>query len=249
MYLDGYVIPAHETAFVATITRQLLHKRLGHIRKGRLNTLVRLKLADGIPVNGSEDVPDVCEYCIAGKQHRDPFPSSTGHRATELLALIHSDLHRPLPVTPGNQWKYWITFIDDHSRFKVIYLLRNKSDAFEAFKEYVAEVEWKLGVKVIKLRDDKGGKYVGNKFNAWCKEQGITQQRTVRATPSQNGVAEWLNQTLAEGVITMLNQANLPDYFWAPAVLYLANIHCVPPPKVSVSRNLGFRIRETSKFV
>lgn len=25
--------------------------------------------------------------------------------------------------------------------------------------------------------------------------------------------------------------------------------HCVPPPQVSVSRNLEFRIRETSKFV
>ena len=46
----------------------------------------------------------------------------------------------------------------------------------------------------------------------------------MRATPQQNGVAERLNRTLAEGVIAMLNQAKLPKSYWGAAVLYLTSI-------------------------
>ena len=36
---------------------------------------------------------------------------------------------------------YFITFIDDYSRFGYAYMMKYKSEAFEKFKEYRAEVE------------------------------------------------------------------------------------------------------------
>ncbi|KAI0038011.1 hypothetical protein FA95DRAFT_1474291, partial [Auriscalpium vulgare] len=58
----------------------------------------------------------ICEPCLAGKMHANPFPSST-HRARAPLHLIHSDVHGPLPVrTPSaSGYRYWVTFIDDHT--------------------------------------------------------------------------------------------------------------------------------------
>ena len=97
-------------------------------------------LADGLIVDADSDIPDTCEHCIAGKQHRDPFPHISENRSTELLGRIHTDLHGPVPKTPGG-FRYWVTFIDDYSRFKRIVLLKKKSDTFPAFKEFIAEAE------------------------------------------------------------------------------------------------------------
>ena len=35
----------------------------------------------------------------------------------------------------------FITFIDDYSRYRYVYLMRHKFEAFEKFREYKAEVE------------------------------------------------------------------------------------------------------------
>lgn len=94
--------------------------------------------------------------------------------------------------------------------------------------------ERKLGKKVKELHDDKGGEYIGRNFNKWCEKNGINCQHMVQATPQQNGVAEHLNRTLAEGVIAMLSQAKLPPSFWGATVLYLTDIlNATPSSSVS----------------
>ena len=37
--------------------------------------------------------------------------------------------------------KFYVTFIDDYSRFTRVYLLRNKEKAFDMFLSYKVEVE------------------------------------------------------------------------------------------------------------
>jgi len=65
------------------------------------------------------------------------FLSSTNYNCSP-LALIHSDLHGPLPVATYQDYKYWITFIDDFTCFKAVYLLKTKSHTFNVFKKYKA---------------------------------------------------------------------------------------------------------------
>ncbi|KAJ2929055.1 hypothetical protein H1R20_g8038, partial [Candolleomyces eurysporus] len=222
--LDGTTLNNYEHAYVTQrISKDLLHQQLGHIGQKRINKLIKQKLGTGIIVKPNTDIPDTCEHCIAGKQHRNPFPDLSEHRSTELLGRVHSDLHGPLIQTPSG-FKYWITFIDDHSRFKEVHLLKSKDEASQHFKEYIAKVERQTGKLVKEIRDDKGGEYMSKDFINWCKGKGITQQHTVTATPQQNGVSERLNCTLAEGVVAMLNQALLPLSFWGAATLYYTDI-------------------------
>ena len=42
-------------------------------------------------------------------------------------------------------YEYFITFIDDYSRYGYVYLMKRKSEAFEKFKEFRTEVENQLG--------------------------------------------------------------------------------------------------------
>ena len=49
--------------------------------------------------------------------------------------------------------------------------LRNKSEAFEKFKWYLARVEKGIG-KILKcLRSDRGGEFMSHEFNYFCIER------------------------------------------------------------------------------
>ena len=56
----------------------------------------------------------LCAGCIAGKHHRDPFPPSQS-TTSELLELVHTDLHGTVAVASGAAKLYWALFIDDFS--------------------------------------------------------------------------------------------------------------------------------------
>ncbi|GJY79022.1 zinc finger, CCHC-type containing protein [Tanacetum coccineum] len=67
------------------------------------------------------------------------------------------DLH----ATPslGNK-KYFVTFIDDDSRFCYVYLLLTKDEALDKFKVFKTEVELQQGFLIKRFRTDREGEYM-----------------------------------------------------------------------------------------
>jgi hypothetical protein len=130
---------------------------------------------------------------------------------------IHSNLHE-VPCLTSSGYRYWLTFIDDCSRYAWIYLLKRKSKAFDAFKLFKAMVENQYDAVIRFFHKDKGGEYIGHKWDAFCGKHGIQREHTTRTTPQQNGVAERKNRTLAEIITAMLNEAKLPKSFWGEAL-------------------------------
>ena len=219
-------VPSHSaSAALSSIPYEIWHKRLGHLGHDRLARLAKENLVDALAVELPAQSP-LCVSCLDGKQKRFPF-SHTGTRRSELLELVHSDLHGPLPVSTQSGFKYWISFIDDMSRFRRVYLLRKKSEAFDAFKLFHAWAEKQTGHKLKALRDDKGGEYMSNEWEKYMSERGIERQHTTRSTPQQNGVAERTNALLDEGTACLLADAHLPASFWGEALscfLHVLNI-------------------------
>ena len=70
----------------------------------------------------------VCEPCLEGKITMWHFKVK-GYRAKEVLDLVHTDLCRPMSTSVREGYEYFITFIDDYSRYIYIYLMRHKSEA------------------------------------------------------------------------------------------------------------------------
>ena len=60
-----------------------------------------------------------------------------------LLEIIHTNICSLEMGSYGQ--KYFISFIDDYSRFMYLYLLDNKNGALDAFKVFKAEVETQCG--------------------------------------------------------------------------------------------------------
>ena len=72
--------------------------------------------------------------------------------------------------------KYILTFTDDYTRYVTVYFLKNKSEVYEKFQEYISMVENITGLKVKTLRTDNGGEYVSNDFCEYCVNKGIVHQ-------------------------------------------------------------------------
>ncbi|KAG8976249.1 hypothetical protein FRC05_004499 [Tulasnella sp. 425] len=236
-YLDGKTLPAPinelamTTASTPTVTLALLHRRMAHIGTDRLKKLVKLDMAKGVTPKDiaklEDDLPIICEPCLAGKQHREPFPHSISTTSSP-LEIIVSDLHGPLPPTDEG-YRYWLLFIDVHTCLTLVYLLRKKKEAFECFKDYKALVEKQTGHLIKCLRDDKGGEFIGKKWDAFMTEQGIRHEKTTVNTPQQNGIAERKNRTLEEAVTSMLAQAKLPRAVWGQALQLAVRITNASP--------------------
>ena len=80
-----------------------------------------------------------CVECIKGKYTK--VKKKGASRATELLECIHSDIRGPYSIPTINGHKYFISFIDDFSRYSYVYLIREKSETLDVFKIYKAEIE------------------------------------------------------------------------------------------------------------
>ena len=122
--------------------------------------------------------------------------------------------------------QYFLTFIDDKTRYTWIYVLKRKDEVFKYFVEWKALVEKSTGQKLKALRTDNGREYTSNEFQDYLKKEGIRHELTVPKTPEQNEVAERMNRTLMEAVRSMLSNARLPHRFWAEALstaTYLRN--------------------------
>jgi hypothetical protein len=77
---------------------------------------------------------------------------------------------------------------------------------------------------ILGLHDDKGGKFIGIKWDASFAQHGIWREHTVKAPPQQDGVAERLNRTLEELLVAMLNSVCLPTHVWGKGLNYLRHV-------------------------
>ncbi|MCO5563189.1 hypothetical protein L7F22_016826 [Adiantum nelumboides] len=212
-----------ETKTQAMQDAELWHARFGHVGYGSLMTLQRHNMVQDLSLL---EMPPrhVCEGCVLGKMHRFAFSQDGFVRATRKLQLVHSDVCGPMRTPSVGNSLYFVTFIDDFSRFCWVYPLNAKSDVFAIFQHYVSMVENETGCKVQTLRTDRGGEYMSGEFKDFLGKKGIKHQCTMPYTPQQNGVAKRKNGSLMEMARCMLKAKSLPHKLWMEAVACVAHV-------------------------
>ena len=182
----------------------LWHGRLGHVNYDTLRKLINLNHIPTFQI----DAKHKCETCVETKLTRSSFQNIERH--TEPLDLIHSDIcDLKLVQTRGGN-KYFITSVDDSTKYCYVYLLKSKGKAIEKFVLYKNEVETQLNRKIKVLRSDRGGEYE-SPFVDLCAQHGIIHETTAPYSPQSNGVAERKNRTLKEMMNAMLISSGLPQ--------------------------------------
>ncbi|GJX84552.1 zinc finger, CCHC-type containing protein [Tanacetum coccineum] len=128
----------------------LWHARLSHVHFKRMQDMSK----DGLIPAFDMDT-EKCKTCMLTKITKKPFQNVKCE--TEVLELIHSDLF-DLHATPslGNK-KYFVTFIDDASKFCYVYILHSNDEALDKFKVIKTEVELQQGSLIKRFRTDRRG--------------------------------------------------------------------------------------------
>ena len=185
------------------------HKRLAH------RNLSDIKLMDGIKFRSCEHSDD-CESCIRGKMSRKPFPKEA-IPTKSIMDCVVSDVCGPLQVESVGRKRYFVSFIDLHSRYCMLYFIREKSEVAQVTINYIEFMKTQTGKKPKILRTDRGTEYMNKTLQEYLTKEGIKFQCTVGYCPEQNGVAERKNRTIMEAVRSMLAESGLPKSFWAEA--------------------------------
>ncbi|CAB0041972.1 unnamed protein product [Trichogramma brassicae] len=261
-FIDGTERPRPISAMAKiNVDMSEWHARLGHLNSNDLKTMIQKQHAEGM---GNVKVEDIgcCSTCAIAKMTREPFESRVRY-AAKPLEVIHTDVCSPMRTISKGGARWFATFIDEHTRFCHVYLMKEKSQVTEKFVEFKNMVEKQTGYSIKELQSDGGGEYDNRKLDNLCKDAGIKRRFTVPHTPQQNCLAERKNRTLVETARCLLTQSGLPKSFWAEAIMtanytrnrcYTNTIGCTPyekwtgrKPDVSHMRPFGEKIYALDK--
>ena len=154
IYMFDTIASYHETLQLSTqgVKRKLTdenssslwHKRLGHISKRRIERLVSYGILDSLDFADFE----IYTNCIKGKQTN--IRRFGTNKASDVLQLIHTDICGSFLTVSWNGQQYFITYIDNFSRYGYLCLIHEKSQSLEMFKSFKVEVENQLNKRIKK---------------------------------------------------------------------------------------------------
>lgn len=123
----------------------------------------------------------------------------------------------PSPIVPTQGFKYYVIFIDNHTRFTWFYPLRLKSEFISASIRFQQLVETQFQCRIKKFQCDGGGEFIGKSFLTHLAQSGIKQLISCPHTPQQNGLSKRKHRHLNELGLTMMYNGKVPHHLWVEA--------------------------------
>jgi hypothetical protein len=149
---------------VSNVETNIWHSRLCHVNFGCMSRLASLNLISKFDVIKSSK----CHVCVDVKQPRKPHKATVARKLAPLELICSNICEMNGILTKGGK-RYFITFIDDYTRFCYMYLMKTKDEALHYSKIYKVEVENQLEKKIKWLRSDRGGEYFSNDFLSFAR--------------------------------------------------------------------------------
>lgn len=132
---SGLVSNSAKVMISSSAETHLWHSRLGHVNLQKLKTISNSTLYSPT-VEFTTTNKFFCESCVYGKHHVLPYALTGTTKATKPLELVHSDLCGPMSTLSMGGVAYFLTFIDDWSKYTVAYYLKHKDETFSCFVDY-----------------------------------------------------------------------------------------------------------------
>jgi len=94
-----------------------------------------------IDKHDNKDETHQCSTCIKGKMTQQPIPKVSDIENPHILHHIYSDICSPMQKTTQDGHRYFMTFIDSHSWYIKVELLKTKDEAKEKLMALIEHVE------------------------------------------------------------------------------------------------------------
>ncbi|KAL4385154.1 hypothetical protein GQ457_15G011160 [Hibiscus cannabinus] len=202
------------------------HARLGHPSRQRMSCFSHMNKE--ISAVGFSD----CDVCHLAKQKRLSFPLSVT-KSECIFDLVHMDIWGPFPVESLYGHFYFLTVVDDKSRYIWIFPMKVKSEVRGLIIQFFAFVKTQFSKNIKCLRTDNGKEFDMVEF---FKENGVVHQTSCIHTPQQNSVVERKHQHILSVARALRIQAGLPLKFWIDCVMHSAYLINITPTPVLDSR-------------
>ncbi|RVW56514.1 Retrovirus-related Pol polyprotein from transposon TNT 1-94 [Vitis vinifera] len=197
----------------------MLHYRLGHPSFVYLAKLFPKLFINKNPASYH------CEICQFAKHTRTVYPQIP-YKPSTVFSLVHSDVWGPSQIKNISGTRWFVTFVDDHTRVTWVFLMKEKSEVGHIFQTFNLMVQNQFNSKIQVLKSDNAKEYFTSSFSTYLQNHGIIHISSCVDTPQQNGVAERKNRHLLEVARCLMFSSNVPNYFWGEAILtatYLIN--------------------------
>jgi hypothetical protein len=130
---------------------ELWHSRLGC---PSFNTVDYVLKNNKLPFVQEESSESVCDACQKAKSHQHPYRRSDS-TSSHPLEHVFSYVWGPAVELVG-RYKYYVSFIDDFSKYTWLYLIKKKSDGFQAFQSFQTLVDRQFDQKILVMQTDWG---------------------------------------------------------------------------------------------
>ena len=134
-----------------------------------------------------------CKECSLAKSINQKPAKLKSKSSTRPLEFVDMDLSGKFSNQSLGKGLYYITFIDDYTRYAWVRIHKTKDKALGAIRDFVAMVEHQFTLKVTRFRCDGGGEYIGKAARAELSAIGIVLEVTLPYSPESNSVAERYN--------------------------------------------------------
>jgi hypothetical protein len=184
------------------------HARLKHLREQNVRRLT--KMSKNMNLIKFVVQKESCESCTVTKQKFESHKSFVIFDKHS-LNLMWSDLVKSF--VSNDKIKYFVTFLCDFIKRSVIYVLRFKSNTFEAFRHFQLHNEHEDN-RVRRLRTNWEKKYSSNEFDDYRFEHDIEWKTIVSDIFEQNEIVERLKQIIMSMISIMFKNVDLNDKWW-----------------------------------
>ncbi len=210
----------NESQALAKLTELRIHIWHARMKNLRYDNLIKFQnQIDEMNLIDQKSI-EICESCMIDRQKRNVNKTSRTS-ISKFLEIVHSDLKKSLSRIRSDH-VYYIIFKDDWSNVIWIHLLRNKNQAFKAFKAFQTNIERFNDVKIITLRKNNTNEYIDQKFQNYLIEQKINWDSRVSYVLEQNDETERLNKTLMYKMRLMLNDRKIFKSMWDEIIKTIA---------------------------
>lgn len=120
--------------------------------------------------------------------------------------------------------RYFLTIVDDYTRYTWLVLLKTKSQAIKAIKMFLNMVFIQFDKLIKIITTDNGTEFINSQCQNLSAKRGILHQKTCAYTPQQNGVVERRHRSILNIARSLLIQSGISTEFWGEAVVMAVNI-------------------------
>lgn len=191
---------------VSTNDGDIWHMRLGHPSHKGLQTIAKV-----FPFVSCKDNVSPCDSCHFSKQRKLPFLDSVTC-TNDVFDILHADLWGPFSTISMLGHKYFLTLVNDHSRFTWVIFLKTKDETRDSLINFVAYVEKQFNKHIKCLRSDNGTEFLA--LHSFLSAKGILHQKSCVETPQQNGIVERKHQHILNVARALHFQSNVPLTMW-----------------------------------